>query len=386
MPDFYYVPSSARRTSRRWMRLAVFIALLLGFSLAGLSLVPSPEANAPTAGLSPRLAGPGNTSLWGIVSGETLKKVLRHGMPLMALTGEEAGVRGQGVGDLVQSAIYSLIRVDVRNPKTLLVSQMAMLDNGAVAAPVLSVPSSEIEDEGGQDAGSGKLIDVPPADEEAPPPPALPTPVITSNAPLVGIYNTHNAETYIPTDGNDKLEGKNAGVVKVAEKLQWALENRYGVKTVRAETIHDYPDWAKSYANSEKTVRELLGKNPSLQVLLDIHRDAGLSERQVVKVNGVEAARVLLIVGSNTRLEHPYWKKNLDFARQVAAKMEALYPGLLKGVRVQDGRYNQHLHPRAILLEIGSTKNSLEEAQRAAELMAHVIAEVVKELAGQSTP
>ncbi|KKM11015.1 hypothetical protein SY88_10775 [Clostridiales bacterium PH28_bin88] len=304
---------------------------------------------------------------------------------MIAFAEEGGSPRGQGVGDLVQSAMYTLTRVDIRNPKTLLTSQLAVLDAGAATAPVSSVASSVIEDEGGQDAGSGQLIQAPMADEESPPSQVLPAPLVAGNVPLVGIYNTHNAETYIPTDGKEKLEGKNAGVVKVAEKLQWALENRYGLKTVRSETIHDYPDWAKSYANSEKTVRDLLSKNSGLQVLLDIHRDAGLSERQVVKVNGVETARVLLIVGSNTRLEHPYWKQNLEFARLLAAKMEALYPGLSKGVRVQDGRYNQHLHPRAVLVEVGSTKNSLDEAERAAELVAHAVAEAVQDLTEQRT-
>ncbi|MEW6661292.1 MAG: stage II sporulation protein P [Bacillota bacterium] len=307
------------------------------------------------------------------VSVETLKGVLRQGMLVVAVAGEIASIERQP-GDLLQSTVKTLAQVDVFDPRSFLASQLAVLDVVPVAAA--PVVARYVEDEGAE-AQSGQLVELPPEEEAAQP---EPPPVVPSGSALVAIYNTHNAETYVPTDGKEKLEGKNGGVVKVAETLADVLSGKYGIKTARSEKIHDYPNWAKSYTNSEQTIKELISANPGIQVVLDIHRDAGLKQKESVVINGKETARVLLIVGSDKRLDHPAWRQNLKFAQRLAAKVEALYPGLSKGVRIQDGRYNQHLHQRAVLLEIGSTRNSLEEAKRAAELVAHVVAEVLRDM------
>lgn len=215
--------------------------------------------------------------------------------------------------------------------------------------------------------------------EEEKPNPVIPE-FIASEKPLVAIYNTHNAETYTLTDGKPKLEGKNAGVTKLAVKLEEVL-NTNGVRTIRSTTIHDYPSFPKSYGNSEKTVKAMLSGNPSVQIVIDIHRDAGIKKREVVKINGQDTAKILLIVGTNTRLEHPYWKKNKAFAEKVIQKMNELYPGLSKGIRMQDGRYNQHVHPNAILIEVGNDEtNTLEEAERATALFGQVIIHLIADL------
>jgi stage II sporulation protein P len=125
----------------------------------------------------------------------------------------------------------------------------------------------------------------------------------------------------------------------------------------------------------------LLKANPTIKILIDIHRDSGLTSREAsqVMIDGQQAAKVLLIVGTDTRLPHPQWKENQKFAQMFGEKVNELYPGLLKGVRLQSGRYNQHLHPHALLIEIGSDKNSLDEAERSAVMLARVISEVLKE-------
>ncbi|MDS1029433.1 stage II sporulation protein P [Bacillota bacterium LX-D] len=197
--------------------------------------------------------------------------------------------------------------------------------------------------------------------------------------PLVAIYTTHNAETYIPTDGTDKLEGQNAGISKVAATLAQALKNRQ-IETIRATVIHDYPSFPKSYNNSEKTFRTMLQGNSSLKVIIDVHRDAGVKKREVVKIDGQKVAKIMLIVGSNARLKHPNWQQNKKFAAEIVKKMNQMYPGLSKGYRVQSGRYNQHLHSHAILIEVGSAKNSLEEAERSVSLFADVLTAILAEM------
>ncbi len=202
----------------------------------------------------------------------------------------------------------------------------------------------------------------------------------TINNPLIAIYNTHNAESYRASQGKAKFEGENGGVEQVAAVLAACLTDDYGIPVVRSTTIHDYPDFALSYGNSEKTLKKMLAENPSVLVALDIHRDAGLASSPAVEIAGRKAAQILIIVGSDTRLEHPKWHQNEAFAQRLQDKMDKLYPGLCRGIRVQEGRYNQHLLPRSLLLEIGSDNNTLAEAEYSARLIAKILAEIIGEL------
>lgn len=193
----------------------------------------------------------------------------------------------------------------------------------------------------------------------------------------VAIYHTHNAETYIPFSGRSKVDGQNGGVSLVAEEMIKVL-SAGGIKAGHDLTIHDYPDFPTSYIRSEVTARRLVQKNPGLQVLIDLHRDAGLPRKETVKVGGREAARVMLVVGNGTGLANPHWRENYEFAQRIGHLLEERYPGLLKAVRLKDGRYNQHLFNHAILVEVGSDKNTLEEAELAGRCLAEVLGEIIR--------
>ncbi|WP_156779664.1 stage II sporulation protein P [Desulforamulus reducens] len=196
---------------------------------------------------------------------------------------------------------------------------------------------------------------------------------------LVGIYNTHTGETYSLTDGTDRLTGKQGGVVLVAKEVQRQLAEKHAIRVALSDKVHD-ARYATSYLESEKTVRQLVANNPSMITMLDIHRDAGRSrENCLVEVKGKKTAPILIIVGSDARLPFPNWKQNYQFACKLADKLDQLYPGLCLGVRVKEGRYNQFLHPGAILVEVGSDNNSLEEAKTSAVMLADALAEIIKE-------
>lgn len=195
---------------------------------------------------------------------------------------------------------------------------------------------------------------------------------------IVFIYHTHTGETYTLTDGMDRLNGKCGGVVTVGSAIQGALEKNDGLKVVHSVKIHD-KQYAVSYRESEKTVRDFLTGNPKVQVIIDVHRDAGKSRKNsLVKINGHQIAPLLFIVGSDSRQPFPNWKENYQFASQLSKKLDEKYPGLCLGVRKSKGRYNQFLHPRSLLVEIGSASNSTEEAVATARLFADVLGEEIQ--------
>lgn len=199
----------------------------------------------------------------------------------------------------------------------------------------------------------------------------------------VVFYHTHNAETYVPLEGKAKVEGKTGGVGLVADEMINILEEKK-FKCVHDLTIHDYPDFDVSYINSKVTAEKLIKEHPDHKAILDVHRDAGFEKKEVVKIGEETSSKILLIIGTGERSSNPHWRENYAFAQKIAQKMREDYPGVLKEVRLRPGRYNQHLSPRAILVEVGSEKNTLNEALVAARCFSSSLAAVLLEEAGQA--
>lgn len=200
-----------------------------------------------------------------------------------------------------------------------------------------------------------------------------------ANKPVeVAFYHTHNAETYIPEHGKSKVEGKNGGITLVGEEVAATLTEQ-GVRVVHDLTIHDYPDFPTSYIKSKDTVNSLLADYPDLKMLIDLHRDAGVSQKQTVTIDGKESALLLFIVGNSQYVSNPHWKENYALARQVANRLQERYPGIVKDVRLQSGGYNQNISPNVLLIEVGSDKNTLDEALIAGRCLGEVLAELTLE-------
>ncbi len=290
--------------------------------------------------------------------------ILQAGVPLLAWAGEEAESPLPIVspGETVKP-LLGLFIPDRQQPLRILQSQMPFLDAGDAFEPE-SVPviAQELPVELPHDEGNEE-------EEEA---------AVLSEEALVGVYFTHTGETYALTDGTERLQGKRGGVVKVGAALQQELQEKYGIRVAYSDTVND-TKYADSYVRSQETLTELLENNPSLRVVLDIHRDAGKSrENSLVTVHGEAAAPVLIVVGSDARSPFPNWRENYNLARELAAEIDKQHPGLCLGVKILNGRYNQFLHPGAILLEVGSVQNSTAEAVRSGRLLAGPVAEIIK--------
>lgn len=198
----------------------------------------------------------------------------------------------------------------------------------------------------------------------------------------VAVYSTHSSESYTSSDGAAKLYGELGGVYRASEVMAERLRAA-GIGVVVDETIHDWPDWEKSYNNSLETAQKLLKTYTELDILIDMHRDAGVSrENSIVDIDGRTAARVMLVVGSDQRYQHNNWRENEAFSQRIADIMDEMYPGLLRRVSVQSGRYNQHVATNAILVEMGTTENTIEEVEYSARLLANVLQRLLEDNEG----
>ncbi|MGM9572067.1 MAG: stage II sporulation protein P [bacterium] len=197
--------------------------------------------------------------------------------------------------------------------------------------------------------------------------------------PLIAIYHTHTSESYIPWYGLSHTHGgKRGNIADVGSLLKKNLE-ALNVPVVHSLNIHDYPTFRDSYRRSCVTATELVRKYPSLRLIIDLHRDGGVKNKPVTKINGRLTAQVLLDVGTDRMgLRHPDWRQNLALNKAIKQAMDERYPGLCRGIVVADARYNQHVSPYAVLLEIGDEKCSQEEVANAAYFCAQVLADIVK--------
>lgn len=299
-----------------------------------------------------------------------LKSVLKTELPVLAIADEDITNPQYAGPPVLKTALNLLAGVKLEDPLTYLKAEIPMLDVTPVTADSF--------DETGYDE-----IDLKPSQNT----PATQTQnqsaidnKIKSEKPLIGLYNTHTSETFELTDGLTHLKGKAGGVTLVAGEIKKVIEEKYGIAVTYSPVIHDLA-FNRSYSESEKTVKQLLKDNPELRMLLDIHRDGSLTrEQSLTKVNGQSVAKILIVVGTDARADHPKWRKNLELAKKIAAKMDVMYPGLSRGITIKDGRYNQQYSPNALLMEVGSAKNTTEEAIAAGRLLADVVVAVLNDM------
>ena len=302
-----------------------------------------------------------------------LQQIISEGCPLIVYSKDKRySQQAMDFLNLLGNGLAYITDLNSKDPTSFFRSQMAVFASVDTERPIAVVDGSHRE------AEEDFYLDTPSGLEEWHFEVEKNVPVELGQDPVVLIYNSHNAETYKPTFGTSRVDGRNGGVVTVAQIMEETLEGVYGIKTIRSTTLHDYPDWSRSYINSMRTAQDLLKANPTIQAVFDIHRDAGFSNKSTttVKIEGRDAASILIMVGT----EHSRWRENLAFAQQLERKANELYPGLLRDIRIAPNRrYNQNLHPNALLLEMGSDLNTLEEAKYSMVLFSHIVAEVLKE-------
>lgn len=207
--------------------------------------------------------------------------------------------------------------------------------------------------------------------------------------PQVLILHTHTTEGYMTYDAGyynagdrDRTKDNTKNVCAVGEAIRLTLEAA-GITAIHDTTIHDSPQYTGAYTRSAATAQEILERYPSIRVVLDIHRDAVLEAGAVVKptatVDGKKAAQMMLITGVVTTddLPHPNWQKNLTLATQLQAALDEVSPDLMRPLNTVASRYNQHLSPGWLLVEVGAEGNTVEEAVYSGQILAKTLAQLL---------
>ncbi len=192
------------------------------------------------------------------------------------------------------------------------------------------------------------------------------------------LVHTHTTECYFPNDRSNNAE---ENMIAVGKEFQTILEQN-GIPTLHITTVHDVP-YTTSYKKSLESVTNALKEYPSIEVVIDLHRDAiyganGEKVRPIANLNGTDYAQVMLVCGTDEGgLPHPDWKENLSFAMKVQSNMEENYPNLARPLDLRKERFNTHTTKKSVIFEIGSHGNTLEEAIRGAKLAAQAVADTL---------
>lgn len=209
--------------------------------------------------------------------------------------------------------------------------------------------------------------------------------------PKVLIIHTHGSEAYTMPPGQEyeasgdcRTTDPAFNVVRVGDELAGVLEDA-GIGVIHDDTLHDYPEYSGAYGRSLTAAERIMEEHPSISLVLDVHRDAisdadGSPYKVVSNVAGVNAAQMSFIIGTDGGgLEHPDWRENLKLAAAVQQKLADRFPTLMRPISVRNSRYNQHVSPGALLVEMGAAGNSLDEALLSARLLGEAIAQVMTE-------
>lgn len=208
-----------------------------------------------------------------------------------------------------------------------------------------------------------------------------------SAQPQILIYHTHSQEGFA-----DSVEGDvNTTVIGVGEHLAQILRDQYGYQVIHNMDSFDLVDGvldrSKAYDYALPVIQQILEENPSIQVVIDLHRD-GVNEdtRLVTDVNGVPTAKVMFFNGLSKTAEdgelgylpNPYIEDNLAFSFQMEYEAKQYFPDFTRCIYLKGYRYNLHLRPRSVLLEVGAQTNTVEEAMNAMDPFAYILNKVLQ--------
>lgn len=214
---------------------------------------------------------------------------------------------------------------------------------------------------------------------------------IIKNEPSVLLYHTYTSESYelldrgfYTNEREVRSDNNKENVVRIGEEICSVLESK-GYKTIHITECFD-TQYNGAYERSRQVVSEVLRANPSIQIVLDIHRDSiylkeGTRVKTVTEIDGDKVAQILITTGceSGNVKDFPNWEKNLVFALKLQKQLTDDYKALVRPLTITSKKMNMDLIPCALSVEIGTDANTLTEAIYSSRLFANSLSEILKE-------
>lgn len=204
------------------------------------------------------------------------------------------------------------------------------------------------------------------------------------NGPQILIYHTHSTEAYKDSKAGDA----SMSVIGLGDYLEVLIEQKYGIEVLHHKGQYDVPSRDNAYSNALPNIEQILKENPSIEVVIDLHRDGVPETRHfVTEINGKPTAQIMFFnglcrtteQGDLTYLPNPYISDNLALSFQMQLAAAEYYPGFARKIYLKGYRYNMHLCPKSLLIEVGAQTNTFEEAKNAMEPLSDLLALVLLE-------
>lgn len=201
-----------------------------------------------------------------------------------------------------------------------------------------------------------------------------------SSSPQILIFHTHSQEKF-----EDSTDDDSTSILGVGDYLTELLTGK-GYNVIHDRSVYDYVDGkldrSKAYTYAEQGIESILESNPSIEVVIDLHRDGVADTTHLVtEVDGRQMAKIMFFNGisySNVKgninyLYNPYRDDNLAMSLQMHLIGEAYYPGFLRRNYINAYRYCLHERAKSMLIEAGAQTNTFEEVKNAMEPLADML-------------
>ena len=205
---------------------------------------------------------------------------------------------------------------------------------------------------------------------------------LADGEPRVLILHTHTTESFAQTDPRYEETSPyrtldpGHNMIALGTILEKILTEA-GIGVIHDTDFHDYPSYNGSYSHAAASTRAYLEQYPTIELILDLHRDAADTPTGQMatkcSIGGQQAAQLMFVLGTDKRLNHPDWEDNLSLALKLQVLLEQENPGICRDLTLSQNRYNQHLGPYALLVEIGAAGNTLDQARLAARELGEAI-------------
>lgn len=206
--------------------------------------------------------------------------------------------------------------------------------------------------------------------------------------PQILLYHTHSQEAFA-----DSKEGEvEDTIIGVGNYLTELLTKNYGYQVIHVTEAFDMEsgelDRSAAYDYAGTYLETILEENPSIEVVIDLHRDGVPENRHLVtEINGKSTAQIMfynglsytIARGSLDYLPNPYIQDNLAFSFQMEYQAAQYYPDFYRGIYLAGYRYNLHLRPRSVLVEAGAQTNTVQEVKNAMEPFADILNRVLQD-------